>query len=707
MILKIKNFIVLFFLFSPGYCQYQDAIFQWVKTFDISGSIGFVDNDSIGNLYTAGRFSYTADFDPDSNGTAYLNWGDNSFFAKYDSSGHFIWVKGLHCNSISGMSVDQFGNVYLTGNFLDSSDFDPGPNSAILVSTGITDVFFAKYDTDGNFLWAKKFGGPETEESTDMYIYGNYIYLTGTFNNWAVDFDPGIGYAFLNAEGSDIFFAKYDINGEYIWAKKIGNYFVDYSHSITVDSSQNVFISGQYSSDSLDFDPGIDTVYVSSCKGLFDVFVAKYDSSGNYLWAKTIGGKYSEGLFGFELDNNGNVFLMGSILDTVDFFTGADTTLLFSQQACMYFAKYDSNGNFLWVHLIENTLGNWYSRNNLVVTESYLFLIGNFGPTADFDPDSIGEGNLTSTGGKNMFMAKYDLNGNYVWAKGFGNGYPENGCKALLVNREEEIFLAGGFEGSIDFDPGTSIANYTAIYHDGFLVKYNSTDCSDFAPILSVISPSTICQGGSVGLSVNSLGEYLWNNGDTTQSINIFSSGNYFVSVTNTVGCTGYDSLYVFVIINNNPNPIITANGMILTSNYNTGNQWKFNYNIIPGATSQNYTVALNGIYTVVVTDSNGCNASSDAYFFTTIGTDEYSQSPIVSIGPNPSNGFFRFHISGLRSPISAIKVYNILGEQINTGSNTRAIETGTIDISGQPQGIYILHIQTENSIFVRQLIMK
>jgi hypothetical protein len=207
------------------------------------------------------------------------------------------------------------------------------------------------------------------------------------------------------------------------------------------------------------------------------------------------------------------------------------------------------------------------------------------------------------------------------------------------------------------------------------------------APIQTITittnGPTTFCEGSSVVLTASVANSYLWNDGETTQSIKVTSSGNYFVTVTNSDRSTSI-STPTRVIVNPLPStPTISVNGAVLTSSATDGNQWYLNGTAISDASSQNYTMETLGSYTLVVTNDSGCSTSSSSYD----NTDDD-----ISIHPNPNNGLFRIEKPATMQ-IVEIKIYDIFGHfiyQSKTGEmnfNLQGKHTGA--------GIYILEVKT------------
>ncbi|MBT5207449.1 MAG: hypothetical protein HOM00_10215, partial [Acidimicrobiaceae bacterium] len=215
------------------------------------------------------------------------------------------------------VAVDSSGNVYTTGYFNGTVDFDPGAGTANLTSNGYKDVFVSKLDSSGNYVWAKNFGGTGNDMGYSVAVdsSGN-VYTTGYFTG-TVDFDPGAGTTNLVPNGSsDAFVSKLDSSGDLVWAKNLDVQIVGFGQfdrtalSIAVDSSGNVYTTG-YFNGTVDFDPGAGTVEFTAA--VTDAFVSKLDSSGNYVWAKSFGGdeSYVKAL-SMAIDSSGNVYTTGS-----------------------------------------------------------------------------------------------------------------------------------------------------------------------------------------------------------------------------------------------------------------------------------------------------------------------------------------------------------------------------------------------------------
>lgn len=228
--------------------------------FGYAGSMGGVSTDLgqsiavdvLGNLYVAGRFSFTADFDPGV-GTVNLTsaGGFDLYVYKLDPGRNLLWARAMGGPGIDvgmGIAVDDSGNVYTTGCFTGTADFDPGPGTANLTSAGgefDADVFVSKLDSSGNFVWAKRLGGVNSDWAEGITLDGSgNIYSTGSFFTTG-DFDPGPGtFTLTNGGGDDIYVSKLDSDGNFVWAVAMGGPGSDVGADIVVDALGGVYTTG-------------------------------------------------------------------------------------------------------------------------------------------------------------------------------------------------------------------------------------------------------------------------------------------------------------------------------------------------------------------------------------------------------------------------------------------------------------------------------
>jgi hypothetical protein len=368
------------------------------------------------------------------------------------------WAKQLgagtgeeQCKSIA---VDAAGNVYTTGDFVGSEDFNPGPATYSLVSVGATDIFVSKLDAAGNFVWAKKLGGFDYD-----YAYGialdpsGNIYITGRFYS-SGDFDPGAGtYSLTSAGQSDIFVCKLDPTGNFIWAKSMGGTSNEQADAITVDASGKVYTSGYYQG-TTDFDPGSGTYTIASPGGR-DAFISTLDANGNFVSALSFSGASDSQGSSIKVDPAGNIYTCGYFWSICDFDPGAGTyTMSTSGNSDIFVTKLDAAGNLVWARKMGGSNSDYVYSLTLDGSGNVL-TTGEFYNTADFDPGPAAY-TFTSTGFGDIFVSKLDPSGNFVWAKqmkgiGLSNG---DAGKSITTDPSGNVYLTGIFTYTIDFDPG-------------------------------------------------------------------------------------------------------------------------------------------------------------------------------------------------------------------------------------------------------------
>ena len=249
--------------------------FVWAGSFVAETEVNGIATDDQGNVYATGTFEGQVDFDPGP-GTTYITefGGVGAFAVKLDSSGAFLWAKamgGVDRDRSYSLAVDSAGNVYTTGDFTGTADFDPGINTFNLVSTFTNNVFVSRLDSDGNFVWAKSLSGDEGGRGFNIALDGaGNVYTTGDFRGTA-DFDPGAGaHDITSAGGNDIFVSKLDTNGDFAWALAVGGADSERGDGIAVDSTGDVYVTGEFSG-TADFYPGAGSYNLTS-NGEDDIF---------------------------------------------------------------------------------------------------------------------------------------------------------------------------------------------------------------------------------------------------------------------------------------------------------------------------------------------------------------------------------------------------------------------------------------------------
>ncbi|TAL60006.1 MAG: T9SS type A sorting domain-containing protein [Bacteroidetes bacterium] len=350
---------------------------------------------------------------------------------------------------------------------------------------------------------------------------------------------------------------------------------------------------------------------------------------------------------------------------------------------------------------------------------TFLYGMTNFGGTNDkgvifkIKPDGTGYANLMSFAGA--------ANGRFAFGGLISDGTFLYGMTTYGGTNDDGVIFkikpdGTGYAKLLDF---TGIANgktpygsliydgsslygmtfYGGTYSYGVIFKYQI--CTPPAVTANATS-TTVCAGTSVTLTGGGATSYIWTGGVTDGVGFVPSSTNtYTVTGTDANGCT--NTAATSITVNYPPaTPTITVNMSTLASGSATGNQWYLNGNLISGATNQNYNAVQNGLYTVCVTDANGCSSCSAPYNYTGTGITENNNANDISVYPNPGNGIFTVTAAGYKYEI---EIYNIMGEKIFQ-SVIQQLNNSLIDFSSQPDGIYFLNIITGQGTANKKLII-
>lgn len=398
--------------------------FIWAKRIGSSSldSSHSIELDGANNVYISGAFSESVDFDPGIgvyNLSSFSVAGWNGFICKLNANGDFIWAKNFESsfsNTISNMSVNNDGKIFITGAFRGTVDFDPSSNNALLSSDGTQrDIYIGSYDSFGNLIWIYRIGG-NNEEIVSNIVHDGFsnIYLAIAFLG-TVDLNPGPDVLNLTDgpnPGGDWCFLKLNTTGDLMFAKQFSAYYS--LRSIAVDSSGNIYHSGSFSG-TVDFDPG-PGIFDLSASGNGDMLVSKLDSSGNFSWAKSFGSvdpTSSESILDMKIDPFDNVFLTGYFGGTVDFDTGVGVYNLSAflgtggfNDVDAFISKLDASGSFVWARKTGVNSGEDIGRSIAVDKIGNVYFSGTFrGGAFDFDPNA-GTFNLTVQGFRDSFSCK-------------------------------------------------------------------------------------------------------------------------------------------------------------------------------------------------------------------------------------------------------------------------------------------------------------
>ncbi|MCJ8291234.1 MAG: T9SS type A sorting domain-containing protein [Flavobacteriales bacterium] len=436
--------------------------------------------------------------------------------------------------------VDANGNMYNTGVFQNTADFDPGAGIYNLTSSGEYDIIIQKLDINGNFIWAKSLGSSLTDRGLEIMVaQSGDVYITGYFQG-TVDFNPGAGSANLTSSGlEDAFLLKLDANGNYLWSQKMsssttakgysivednlgnvlvsgflaGNYFIQKFNSsgstiwvkslapsqlsstniaIALDNNNNIYLTGGFLS-TMDADPGVGVVNLVSLGG-WDIFFIKLDNNGDFVFAQSLGSTSHDIGRSIAIDNLGNPIIAGSYNATMDFDWGPVVTSSTSLgNSDNFILKLDSSGNYVWHKVFGGS--SYETPIDLVLdANNNMYITGEFTSTTDFDP-GVGVSNLTAAGtmlGVDIYILKLTNNGDYSWAVRFGEADVDDSGMSIDLSVTGEIYVSGIYSGTVDFDPGAGTSNLTAAgSYDFCFLKFSECSSTSITHDVATLSPIT------------------------------------------------------------------------------------------------------------------------------------------------------------------------------------------------------------------------
>ena len=444
----LRAWIILLFVF-PMKLLAQAPPWVWAKGAGGSDDeiVFSIASDNSGNIYEGGYFrSQSIIFGLD---TLYnINYpnGIKMFIVKYDPNGSILWARtsvGQASDNITGVSIDPFGSVYVTGNF-GNAFLVFGQDT--LTSFGGSDVFVAKYDPLGNAIWGKSFGGGgyETAFSITCNPLGD-LFVTGRFEFTYLIVETDTFYNIGN--NYQLFLVKYDTSGTYLWARSVGADKDEEGHFVKADQWGNVYVTGIFRGDSVVFGT---TTLLNTSPPFEDIFLTKYDSVGNVSWARKAKGNAGDTPYSIELDVKGNIYLAGSFSGQYIIF--GTTNLSNAGSEDIFLAKYDTSGNALWA---KRAGGANYDFGASISADGFgnIYLIGSFSSSSIV----FGTSSLVNSSANyfDIFVAKYDSLGNALWGKRAG-GTNNDRALATAIDTFGNIYVGGDYSSQTEiFGPDT------------------------------------------------------------------------------------------------------------------------------------------------------------------------------------------------------------------------------------------------------------
>ncbi len=685
----------------------------WTRTFGgAGGTAEAIAIDSFGGLLVTGEFQGSADFDPGAGSAIFNSVVQSGYVLKLDLNGNYKWATAFVANTTS-IVANSDGDIFVAGYFNGTIDFDPGSSVFNMISVG-ADGFISRFDSSGNFMVSYKIGGNGGDlihrvliDSTDCF------FAVGIFTG-TIDLDPGIGtFPSTSAGDDDIFFSKYDSSGTIQWGSRIGNAVGMNYVDAAVDQQGNLVVAGSYLSGTIDFDPG-PGVFNGSAGNDGDGFLVKINPIGNFIWAKFLQGTGTASITSVFCDRFGNVYSSGQLGNDTDFDPGAGLYNLDPVgQSAMFISKLDSSGNFEWAGI---SSGEYSDRSKALVVgqDGSIYSSGyynqqsvSFGflAASDFDPGLQSYYLVCVGGGDNVYVHKMGqclpmtssqivtACDQYTWSAD-GQTYYTSGPRSTILT------------SSLGCD---SIANLNLTIHESTDSTLYETACATFtlngqtynssgiyhqnlpniAGCDSLITLDlTILPVSNHSFSDTSCGSYILNNQTYTQS------GVYTQTLTSTNGC---DSMLTINLSVNTLSVYTNVSGGTITAvPSGLSYQWfDCNNQLLLNSTTPTFTPTQSGNYAVIATDGF-CIDTSDCE--TVVGLSNGVTEHQVELYPNPNDGSFNLQVSA-ESIGHRFFISDLTGRPILEG--VAESEINRIMLAEMPAGTYFLIIDGHASRFV------
>lgn len=364
----------------------------------------------------------------------------------------------------SAITTDASGNIYLAGSY-NLATWNIGGVSLINSFVGFEELFVLKYNSSGILQWGKSFGDYDHEYMRGIAVdpSGN-VYITGFYTDDSVKLGT---FSFANPDFvNQIFVAKLNSSGTIVWAKEMGGVYDSEPTGMVADATGNIYVTGSFEG------TGTFGSIVLSNFSNGDGFLAKMNSSGTVLWAKSFASPYSDNAESISIDPAGNVALTGRFYNSTISFGSVSLT---ATANCTFVCKYDASGNLLWAKKVG--AGTSASSNSGFSVASDAS--GNIYVGGDFSGNlQVGSTTLngpTSPGYGSAYVIKYNSSGTELWAKKIG-GNGIDFAKYAAITPAGNLIVAGVFSGSNTTIGTTTLTNSnTNNTMDAYVAQYDAS----------------------------------------------------------------------------------------------------------------------------------------------------------------------------------------------------------------------------------------
>ncbi|MCP4605865.1 MAG: hypothetical protein GY847_36015 [Proteobacteria bacterium] len=396
-------------------------------------------------------------------------------------AGDLMWLGSVEGNAdVSPIDIASFpdDSFVVTGEFTGTATFGKGQaGETTFSSAGHTDVFMAKYSSDGTIIWAKRAGGVngfEHNHGVSILSDGSVI-LTGYFYSSTAIFGEGAGAITLTkSAGYDCFIAKYDAAGGIVWVKQIKGTHNSHIFEVDVISDGSSFVSGAYAETAIFGEGEANQTQMTSIAGA-DSFVARYAPNGDVAWVKHVACAGDIHANYITVMPDGTSITVGHFTGTATFALGEanELSLVSMGSNDVFIAKYGPNGDFIWAKRaggVDSDIGHAVR----VFPDGNFVVMGPYGYTATFGLGEANEATILQKGGYDVFIAKYNQDGQLLWVTSAG-GNSHDIARGMSITSDNSIQITGYFGSWMTFGEGevNEETIYTGGGNDTFIAKFD------------------------------------------------------------------------------------------------------------------------------------------------------------------------------------------------------------------------------------------
>lgn len=701
--------------------------------------------DSYGHMYITGSFAGKVDFDPSEAlaDTSYMTsyGGEDIFVVKLDKDYNFIWAIQLGgAGDDEGLVIcsDPNDNIYVSGSFSDTADFDPGAGVDNLIASGDKDIFVTKLNSGGDLQYVNGIGGTAEEEVTSIAYDNNdnVLYISGKFSG-TVDFDPGASVYPLIAKGTDAFIANFENNGDFFNAALITCSGLLATPLIAIDDlhPNHLYFSCSFK-DTIDCDPDIsEDLHVS--KDNYSVFVGRYSPSLILEWSKIIDGTSSTTVKDmYYYDYADKIFVTGGFLDTLNIPGNPvsnghfDVFLLSLASADGSIDKSDVFGG-----------GDFDCGENLDGFNQEIYLSGIFSDTIiiqkypynQYQTIISSDSNFSELFDDDLFVLNYSVD--TILYRNWLRAYDAEANNDISYY-DGVLTSVGSYKGDIDLNTGTGVYNLPFKWYSDGYIQGIYTDAFDLGKTIdsgkcdeivfnnrrydtsgiykqnffsywgndsTLTLNLTIKNSSDTALNITSCDNYTFNGKFIT------ASGTYFDTLINNADCDSIITLNLEIIKNDVPVAVDPAHPDQLSCDvFNASYYWADcdnDYTLVDGyndGTNRYFTAAETGNYAAIISKS-GCMDTSDCVNVIVEGVEDLLTNSI-KIFPNPTNGSVKIDLGMVYSYVQA-KLSSADGKAVSSKSvkNTDKIE---IEIN-EVEGVYYIELILDETVSKRFKLIK